>query len=105
MHLVVELSDVLLYVWQQASEGELLDELSDVVVVIQGETGAVAPCWALWLSGAFLQLSVSSGEGVQAPRAAGWVQLQRMAVQAGGRAVCQETGKKLSSQIQRNNTV
>lgn len=57
LYLVVELSNVLLYVWQQAPEGELLDELSDMVVVVQGQISPVAPCsprQALWISCTFL---------------------------------------------------
>lgn len=87
-YLVVKLSDVLLYVWQQASEGELLDELSDVIVVIQGQTCPVAPCssrQALWIS--FFLVSADSTEGVQAPRAACYIQLERMAFQTVGHSV------------------
>lgn len=90
-YLVVELSDVLLYVRQQASEGELLDELSDVVVVIQGQTRPVAPCAtrrALWISRTFLQVGVNGTEGVQASWTAHCVQLERMAVQAVGCSIC-----------------
>lgn len=84
-YLVVELSDVLLYVWQQPSEGELLNELSDVVMVIQGQTCPVAPCSScktLWISCPFFQFSFYSTKGVQAPRATCYVQLERMAFQA-----------------------
>lgn len=66
-YLVVELSDVLLYVRQQTSEGELLDELSDVVVVIQGQTHSVAhhaPWWALWVSSTFLEVSADTTQGL-----------------------------------------
>lgn len=87
MYLVVELSDVLLDVRQQAPEGELLDELSDVAVVIKGQTRPVAPCSPPLRSG-FLQLCVSRTEGGQAPRAARCVQLQRVALQAAGCSVC-----------------
>lgn len=99
-YLVVELPDVLLYVWQQASEGELLDELSDVVVVIQGQTCPMAPCsprQALRIPRPFLQLRVHITEGVQTPRAARCVQLERMAFRAVGGFVWLETGEKLSS--------
>lgn len=34
-HLVIELADVFLDVGQQSSEGELLDELPDAVMVIE----------------------------------------------------------------------
>lgn len=84
LYLVIELSDVLFYVWQEASEGKLLDELSDVVMVIEGEEHSMAPCstcCALCISGTFLHISVNGTDGVQAPRAALWVQLKRMALQ------------------------
>lgn len=42
-YLVIELPDVLLDVREQASEGELLNELSDVFMVVQGQTGSMAP--------------------------------------------------------------
>lgn len=90
MYLVIELSDVLLNVGQQASEGELLNELSDVVVVIQGQTCPMAPCspsHTLWISCTFLQVSVDSAEGVQAPQAAWSIQLERMAFQAVGQSI------------------
>lgn len=42
-YLVVELSDVLLNVWQKASEGKLLDELSNPIMVIEGQTCTMTP--------------------------------------------------------------
>lgn len=42
-YLVIELPDVLLDVREQASEGELLNELPDVFMVIQGQAGSMAP--------------------------------------------------------------
>lgn len=41
-HLVIELADVFLDVWQQSSEGELLDELADAVMVIEGQAGTMS---------------------------------------------------------------
>lgn len=101
LHLVVQLADVLLYVRQQASEGELLDELPDVVVVIQRQTGPVAPCCphqALWIPASFLQLRLLGAERVQAARAARCVQLQRVTFQAGGGSVWGSTVQKQSRQ-------
>lgn len=42
-YLVIELPDVLLDVREQTSKSELLNELPDVFMVIQGQTGSVAP--------------------------------------------------------------
>lgn len=84
LYLVIELSDVLLYVWQQASEGEFLNELSDVVMVIQCQTCPMAPCspHVLRIPCTFLGVSIDSTKGVQTPRAAHRVQLERMVPQA-----------------------
>lgn len=93
-YLVIELSDVLLNVRQQTSEGELLNELSDVVVVIQGQTCPVAPCSpsnTLRISCTFLQVSVNSAEGVEASQAVQIIQLERMAFHTVGESVWKKT--------------
>ncbi len=90
LYLVIKLSDVFLYVWQQASESELLNELSDMVVVIQGQTGPVAPCsprHTVWISCTSLQIRADGTEGMQASCAAWSVQLERMAYQSVGHVI------------------
>lgn len=51
--------------WQQASESEFLDKLSDAIMIIEGETGAVVP-WScsrvVCVSCAFLPISVDRAE-------------------------------------------
>lgn len=86
-YLIIELSDILLYVWQQSSECELLYELSDAIVVTEGEAGPMAhhPCHRT--PSASLGVRGHSIEGVQAPRVAGCIQLERMAIQAVGHAI------------------
>lgn len=87
-YLVVELPDVLLDVREQASEGELLDELPDVFVVTQGQTGSVA----LRSPGPRFQASgVTHRASVQAAQSAQRVQFERTALRVAAGSIWKET--------------